>query len=106
VATAALSITVAAAPAPNPVAITTTSLPNARRNKNYNRTLTASGGKTPYSWSIIAGSLPPGLALNSSTGTISGRPNALGQYSFTVRVHDSQAVPSTAIATLAITVTR
>ena len=48
VATAALSITVAAAPAPNPLSITTASLPNARRNKNYNRTLAATGGTTPY----------------------------------------------------------
>ena len=95
VATAALSITVAAAPAPNPLAITTTSLPNARRNKNYNRTLAATGGTAPYAWAIIGGSLPPGLSLNANTGVISGRATTLGQYSFTARVADSQADPDT-----------
>ena len=106
VATAALSISVAAAPAPNPVSITTTSLPNARRNKNYNRTLTATGGTTPYVWTIVAGSLPPGLSLNGSTGVISGRATTLGQYSFTVQVRDNQPTPATATKALAITVTR
>jgi hypothetical protein len=106
VATAALSIAIAAAPAPNPVAITTTSLPNTRRNKNYNRTLAATGGVTPYSWSIVAGALPPGLSLNSASGIISGRATTLGQYAFTVRVRDSQATPSMATAPLSITVTR
>ena len=106
VASAALSITVAAAPAPNPLSITTASLPNARRNKNYNRTLTATGGTTPYRWAIVAGSLPSGLSLNSSTGVISGRATTLGPYSFTVQVSDNQPTPATATKTLAITVTR
>jgi hypothetical protein len=102
IATAALSITVAAAPGPGPVSITTTSLPNAKRNKNYSRTLNATGGTTPYSWSLAAGSLPPG----TSTGVIGGRAMTAGRYSFTVRVRDSQTTPSTATAVLAITVTR
>ena len=106
VASAALSITVVAAPAPNLVSITTTSLPNARRNKNYNRTLAATGGTTPYTWTLASGSLPPGLSLNGNTGVISGRATTLGQYPFTVRVTDSQPAPATATKALAITVTR
>ena len=77
VATAALSISVAT-PAPNPVSIITASLPTARRNKNYNRTLAATGGTTPYVWTVVTGSLPPGLSLNGSTGVISGRATSLG----------------------------
>jgi hypothetical protein len=106
VATAALSIAVAAVPSPAPVSITTTTLPNARRNRNYNRTLSATGGITPYVWSVIAGSLPPGLSLNGSTGVISGRASTLGQYAFTVRVRDSQPTPATSTAALSITVRR
>ena len=106
VATAGLSIAIAGAPAPNPVAITTTALPNARRNKNYNRTLTATGGTTPYVWAVVTGSLPPGLSLNSATGVISGRATTLGQYAFTVRVTDSQPAPSTATGAMSIAVTR
>ncbi len=105
-ATKQLSITVAGAPQPDPLVITTTSLPIARRNKNYNRTLTATGGTPPYAWSVVAGTLPPGLSLNAGTGVISGRPNTIGTWSFTVQVRDSQPTPATATKELSIAVPR
>jgi len=71
-----------------PVAISTTSLPNGTVNVNYSATLSATGGTAPYSWSLSSGSLPAGLTLSSS-GSISGKPTATGQSSFTVRVTDS-----------------
>ena len=55
----ALSITVGT----TPPTVTTISLPNATQNVAYSATLTASGGTTPYSWSITAGTLPTGLHL-------------------------------------------
>ena len=79
----------------DPLVITTTSLPNARRNKNYSRTLTATGGLAPYTWSVVSGSLPPGLTLNAATGVISGKATTLGTYAFTVQVRDSQGTPVT-----------
>ena len=54
--------------------ITTGSLPNGQVNVPYNATLAASGGTTPYTWSLTSGTLPAGLTLNASTGTISGTP--------------------------------
>ena len=106
-ATRLLSLTIDAAPQPNPLVITTTSLPAARRNKNYNRTLAATGGVTPYVWNLASGSLPPGLSLNASTGVISGKATTLGTYAFTVQVRDSQApTPATATKALSILVTR
>ena len=41
---------------------------HAKRNKSYSQTVQATGGVAPYSWSIVSGSLPPGLSLNSSSG--------------------------------------
>jgi probable HAF family extracellular repeat protein len=45
-------------------------LPNATQNYFYSYTVAASGGTLPYTFSVSA--LPSGLALNSSTGLISG----------------------------------
>jgi hypothetical protein len=55
----------------------------------YSATLAASGGTTPYTWSITAGSLPAGLTLQASTGVINGTPTTAGTYNFTVQVSDS-----------------
>ena len=76
-----------------PLAITTTSLPAATGGHFYTTTLQATGGTTPYSWSLEAGFLPPGLNLTSSTGVIHGFPDVTGTYSFKVRVTDSEATP-------------
>jgi hypothetical protein len=35
-------------------------------------------------WAITAGSLPPGLSLNSATGTITGTPTERGSFNFTI----------------------
>jgi outer membrane protein assembly factor BamB len=55
----------------------------------YSSALTATGGVPPYTFSIAAGSLPPSLSLNSSTGAISGTPNTAGSFSFSGQVVDS-----------------
>jgi large repetitive protein len=52
------------------------------------QTLTASGGTSPYTFSVTSGSLPPGLSLSSS-GVLSGTPTYTGAYNFTVQARDS-----------------
>ena len=99
-----LSITVSEPPI-DPLIITTTSLPNAKRNKNYSQTLQATGGVTPYVWSIVSGSLPPGLSLNSASGVVSGRATTLGTWNFVAQVRDSQATPAVDQQALSIRVT-
>lgn len=46
-------------------------------------------GSQPITFSIVAGTLPTGLTLNSTTGTISGTPTVDGAYDFTVRATNS-----------------
>jgi len=70
----------------NPPTITTTCpLPSGMVDTSYNQTLTATGGTTPYTWTISSGALPPGLSLDSGTGVISGTPTAANTYNFTIR---------------------
>ena len=52
-------------------------------------TINTEGTESPYTWTVSAGSLPPGLALNSETGVLSGTPAAAGVFSFTLTVVDS-----------------
>jgi len=66
--------------------------------------LQASGGVTPYVWSMATGQLPLGLSLNASTGVISGTPSASGTYGFTAAVRDSESTPQTASQALQLTV--
>ncbi|HEV2246777.1 MAG TPA: putative Ig domain-containing protein [Terriglobia bacterium] len=97
-ATQPLSLTVAA----TPPSVTTTSLPNGTQNTAYNTTLTASGGTTPYSWSVSSGTLPAGLTLASSTGVISGTPTGTGTSNFTVQVTDANSLTGTKALSLTI----
>src|SRR5262252_7845421 len=58
--------------------ISVNSLPAAQTGAAYSVVIGVSGGSAPYSWSIMAGSLPAGLALNTSSGLISGTPTVPG----------------------------
>ncbi len=90
---------------PPPLTITTASLPGGQVNLAYSQTLAATGGLTPYSWSVSTGALPAGLTLNAATGVISGTPSAIGTSNFTVKVTDSEAPTVSQTANLSITIT-
>jgi hypothetical protein len=66
------------------------SLPDGILNQSYTPvTLTATGGVTPYSWSVAPGfSLPLGLTL-SAAGVLSGTPVFPSTYGFNVRLVDA-----------------
>lgn len=95
--TQALSITVASA-----VAVGTTTLPAGTLNAAYSQALTVSGGGAPYVWSLASGTLPVGVTLNATSGTIAGTPTATGTSTFTVRVTDDIGGQATQALTLTI----
>jgi len=88
-----------------PLTVTTLSVPNGVVNVAYTGTqLAATGGATPYTWTISAGALPAGMTI-SSAGLLSGTPTASGSFSFTVKVTDSTApTPLTATQPYSFTI--
>ena len=55
----------------------------------YLDTLAGSGGAAPYTFAVSAGTLPAGIALDPSTGVLSGNPTTLQAYSFTITATDA-----------------
>ena len=60
-----------------------------RTGRRYASRLAAVGGKKPYAWSLFAGTLPAGLALDLTTGRITGTPLSPGTTDLTFQVDDS-----------------
>lgn len=69
--------------------IVTQSLPSGVKATPYSASLVASGGQSPYRWTLVAGSLPDGVKLNSATGVLWGLPSTPGKYPFTVQSEDA-----------------
>lgn len=85
---------------PSALQVSTTTLPDANWNTPYQATIAGQGGTPIYTWSLVSGSLPPGLSL-SSNGVIAGTSTTAGTYGFTVRATDKAGV--TADKALALT---
>ncbi|MEQ1878205.1 MAG: Ig domain-containing protein, partial [Bdellovibrionia bacterium] len=75
----------------------TTSLTPAVAASSYTNQIVASGGFTPYVYTVVDGSLPPALTLDSATGSISGAVTgaATGTYEFDIQVVDQQGTTIT-----------
>ena len=88
----------------NTLASTTASLPDGTVGKQYSQTFVATGGTAPYTWSVVAGALPPGMTLEGPNGVLSGKPSQFGSYSFTIQAKDNSATPETITAVLSMEV--
>jgi large repetitive protein len=63
--------------------------------------LTATGGTTPYTWSLNSGNLPAGVNVTSA-GVLGGTPGAAGSYTFAVNVTDANNGSATTSITLVV----
>jgi len=88
--------------APAQLAIVKSVLPEANAGMTYTASLSASGGTSPYQWTLSAGSLPSGIQLQSSTGVINGMTSLSGSFAFTAKVTDSAGSSSTQAFTLPV----
>jgi Putative Ig domain len=88
--TATKTFTLTVDPA-NPLVITngTDQLSDGTVGVPYEVGLFPGGGVSPYTWSHVAGTLPPGLSVQASPGRVRGTPTTAGTFTFTVRVDDS-----------------
>jgi hypothetical protein len=88
-----------------PFGIVSTSLPNGVVGTAYTpTTLTTQSASGAVTWSVVSGSLPPGLTLDPVTGTLSGTPT--GSPSFdTVKIRAVDASGAATDAVLRLTVT-
>jgi hypothetical protein len=83
------------------ITVNPASLPSGLVGASYSQTVVATGGVTPYIYSVSSGTLPPGLTL-ASNGSLSGTPTTGGAYSFTVKAADVNGCAATRAYTLTI----
>jgi hypothetical protein len=86
---------------PGPLAIATASVPAGTVGQAYSTQLNATGGTTPYTWSVGSGSLAAGLSL-SGAGVISGTPTTAGSSTFTATVNDATSQTASSSFTLTV----
>jgi hypothetical protein len=70
------------------IVVAPSSLSNGTVAASYSQTISASGGSGAYSYTVTSGSLPVGLALNSSTGALTGTPTTAGSSPLTITATD------------------
>ena len=96
------------APSPsrsNPASSSTPpTLPKATIGVKYSQALSASGGKAPYTWSLLSGKLPDGIIFSPSTGVFSGTPTKTAAVSFSVQVKDAEGTPATTPGSVSLSV--
>lgn len=70
-----------------PLVFSPTTLPHGIHAVPYSQSLTVTTGVQPYTFSLMSGSLPPGITLNPN-GLLSGTPTAVGTFNFTVKAQN------------------
>ncbi|WP_430715484.1 putative Ig domain-containing protein, partial [Ralstonia flaminis] len=84
------------------IIVSPSSLPAGTVGVAYSQMASASGGTAPYTYTVTAGTLPAGLSLNSSTGTLSGTPTAGGTFNLTITATDANSYTGTRSLSLTV----
>jgi hypothetical protein len=69
--------------------LTPNPLPNGVVGVLYSYAIHVTGGTAPYTYSITAGQVPPGLTFDETTGALNGTPTTAGSFGITLTVDDS-----------------
>jgi Tol biopolymer transport system component len=83
-------------------AISTTAADFGVVGNDYTSTLAATGGTTPFTWTVFGGVLPTGLLLDPNAGIVSGTPGTAGNSTVTFTVTDSTGKTATGSVLFAI----
>jgi hypothetical protein len=78
--------------------------PSGKVGAPYSAQLQSIGGKAPLHWTVHSGHLAPGLTLNSSNGSIVGKPTTKGKFTGQVVVTDAESPPKSATISVSITI--
>ena len=89
----------------DPLVINTSVIQGALQKSSYSAALNGTGGVAPLSWSVASGSLPQGISINATSGTISGTSVPCGTFNFTVQLADNATVSTTVQQAMQLAVT-
>lgn len=87
---------------PGEFGIELSAAPIANLGENYQTLVGVNGGIAPYTFEVIAGAMPAGLVLNKDTGSVLGRPSAMGRFDLTLKVTDARGVSTSGPFTLTV----
>ena len=76
--------------------------PKSEVGVDFDAALKATGGTGTYTWALAGGTLPAGIAFDTTTGAISGTPSAAGTFDFVVQATDTEQRVATLNVTLAV----
>jgi len=76
--------------------------PSSEVGIRFGKTFTATGGSGAYTWALVSGSLPPGVSLGATRGTISGTPQRAGSFAFSLTATDSEGRVANTTAVLTV----
>ena len=97
-------LSTSAALAQTALQITSTTIPNGAVGTAYTPfSLRATGGISPYNWTVSSGVLPQGLVL-ANDGVLTGNPGIAGTYTVVLSVTDTSVPVQTVLKTFVITI--